>query len=235
MKGMSLFVEKDVLVRALSALSAVRRRRIGLTPVWLSFDEQVGELSIGEAKAPASATVPATGYWPPTGATVDLAHFRGAVTKTPGPAVSLIMLEDAILVPRPTGHVRLGLLPYGDEPVSLSRSPVATDGRPVGLPEHSLPLFEWAAGRRIVEPVFIDFRGRPAVIGPSSAFVLQSPGVSPYPLVPREFVRDGRSFDRSEWFERFQRPYRRATLHGLVCFTLSFPRGRWRGNCNQSG
>lgn len=224
MKAISLRVMKDEMSRVLASLSSIRRQRIGLTPVWLSFDEQGRELTIGEQRGNASATVVAEGGWPPTGATVDLAHLRGAVAKVDSSVVELIMAEDAVIVPRSTGHVRLGLLPFGDAPTPLSKSPVATDGRRVGLPINTLPLFEWSAQKKQVDLVFIDFRGRPAVIGPRGAFALLQPGADPAPVSNRELIRRGRSFEHGEWLSRFERPFREASLAALVHCACGTPR-----------
>lgn len=144
MKRTRLSVNREELLRALGTLSSVRRKRFGLVPVWLGFNAAQSSLTIQEERAHASATIPARGNWPPTGATVDIAYMRGAVNKVSAPVVELIMVEDTILVPREKGYVRLGLLDFGDQPVA--QPPDLIQARIVESPD-GLPLFRWALER----------------------------------------------------------------------------------------
>jgi len=141
MQRVRLSVNRKELLQALATLSLVRRKRFSLVPVWLGFDAAESSLTIQEERAHASATIPAQGNWPPTGATVDIAYMRGAVDKVRTPLVELIMVEDAILVPREKGYVRLSLLDFGDRPGA--QPPDLTHTRIVEPPD-DLPLFRWA-------------------------------------------------------------------------------------------
>jgi hypothetical protein len=145
MKLIRLSLDREELLQALGTLSMVRRKRFGLVPVWLGFNPEEASLTIQEERAHASATIPAQGNWPTTGATVDIAYLRGAVRKVSGPVVELIMMADAILVPREKGYVRLGLLDFGDKPIPPA--PDRTQTRIVETPD-GLPLFRWALERR---------------------------------------------------------------------------------------
>ena len=146
MERVSLSVNREELLRALGTLSLVRRKRFSLVPVWLGFNAEESSLTIQEERAHASATIPAEGNWPPTGATVDIAYMRGAINKVRAPMVELIMVEDAILVPREKGYVRLGLLAFGDQPVA--QPPDLTQTQIVEPPD-GLPLFRWALERGV--------------------------------------------------------------------------------------
>lgn len=145
MKLIKLSLNREELLQALGTLSLIRQKRFGLVPVWLKFDVEEASLTIQEERGHACATVPAQGNWPSTGATVDLAYLRGAVRRVGRPVVELIMLADAILVPRHKGFVRLGLLDFGDK--GVSRAPKASQAPIVKTPD-DLPLFRWAILKR---------------------------------------------------------------------------------------
>ena len=107
-------MSKDDLITALRTLGAIRHKRgVSIMPVWLSFDSNKSMLAISEQRSAATAMLPASGSWPPAGATVDLFSLRNAASGTDQEAIMLAAIEDAILIPTSRGHVTLKLLPFG--------------------------------------------------------------------------------------------------------------------------
>ena len=111
------------------------------------------ELRITEDRAEVGAHVPASGSWPPAGATVDLYMLKRAVTKVTGDVVDLHALDEAVVVYGDRWHVRLNLLPLGPE----SRRPAESAALAVSClananaPLIQLPLFRWGLSRKLRE------------------------------------------------------------------------------------
>jgi hypothetical protein len=129
MLGLTLRVVKRDLVTALGGLGArgARRRKMAL-PVWLRFDPGLGALQIGADNASISATIPALGNWPSSGATVGLGLLSRVVDAAPD-HVEMILSDDELVIPTMRGRGRLDLLAFGPSPRRrLSREP---DGLPV--------------------------------------------------------------------------------------------------------
>lgn len=138
-----MVVSRLDLVMALQTLSTIRRRRFASSmPIWMNFYPESNELHIVEERGQATASIPATGHWPPIGTTVDLFMLKRAVTRFQGDVVELHALENAVVLCGDHWQVRLNLLAFGPE----SRRPVRTIEAP--LIQKALPLFLWAERRR---------------------------------------------------------------------------------------
>ncbi len=140
MRSLKLTTRRADLLRALDVLSVARRARFKSTvPVWLHFDEDRQELRLVEERGKVTAALPASGYWPPAGLTVDLFMLKRAVAAHAGEAVDLHVTDDALIIFGDQWHARLKLLRFGPE-----------SGRPAGPrdPLACLPLFEWGDRRR---------------------------------------------------------------------------------------
>jgi len=146
-RSINLTVARDDLLRALQTLGVTRRRRFSSTlPVWLHLLPGGKELQIVEDRGRVTATVPAKGTWPASGATVDLFLLKRAVTNSRGEGVELHAVDGAVMLWADRWHVRLNLLAFGPD----SRGPKPPHNAPGG--EADLPLFRWAdrKGRRVV-------------------------------------------------------------------------------------
>lgn len=149
MQSIRLSLPRDELLRALQTLSTTRRRRFSSSlPVWMTLLPGGDELRITEDRSEVGAHVPASGNWPPTGATVDLYMLKRAATNVTDEVVDLHALDAAVVVYGDRWHVRLNLLPFGPES-SRSASAVATAEpcRRADPPLADLPLFRWARHR----------------------------------------------------------------------------------------
>lgn len=92
-----------------------------------------------EERGQVTAALPASGYWPPAGLTVDVFTLKRAITAYAGESVELHTADNSLIIFGDQWHARLKLLRFGPE-----------SGRPVGPrdPLASLPLFEWSDRRR---------------------------------------------------------------------------------------
>ena len=143
MLGMSLVAPREELLTALKVLVSHRRRRFSaIVPVWLVFDRQDSELGVAEDRGRVLAAVPATGSWPPMGATVSLLALRRIVEKLTDDNIELIAAHEAVYVLTPNGSVKFDLLPFGQEGIHA-----ADNASEVILhaPLSDLPLFRWAS------------------------------------------------------------------------------------------
>lgn len=143
MRGMSLVVPRKDLLTALKVLVSLRRRRFSaIVPVWLIFDRQKGELGLAEDRGRVLAAVPATGSWPPMGATISLLALRRIVEKLTDDSIELIAAREAVYLLTPNGHMKFDLLPFGQECIRVA------DDAPDVIPQaplSELPLFSWAS------------------------------------------------------------------------------------------
>jgi hypothetical protein len=113
-RGLCLITARDDLVQALRVLGAHRRNRGNRVAVCLSFDGSARVLTIGEDRGSVSATMPALGGWPPSGATVGLVMLRRAASHAPT-QVELCATEDSVIVLTNRGYARLNLLQFGPD------------------------------------------------------------------------------------------------------------------------
>jgi hypothetical protein len=129
MQSIRLSVPRRELLRALQTLSTTRRRRFSSSlPVWMTLLPGGDELRISEDRSDVGAHIPASGYWPPAGATVDLYMLKRAAAYVTGETVDLDVLDNAVVVHGDRWHVRLNLLAFGPE----SRRPVMPKKRRTG-------------------------------------------------------------------------------------------------------
>jgi hypothetical protein len=111
-----LVLKRAELIEALDTLSVIRKKRwTRVVPVWLRFDSKAKTLSISEARHQATAVVPATGSWPPAGATVSLYTLRSAAQTRTEETIELEAVEHAIRIKTKTGQILMNLLPFGPE------------------------------------------------------------------------------------------------------------------------
>jgi hypothetical protein len=123
MRSTRLSVPKSELADALRTLSANRKQRItSRVPIVLQFNSREGRLTIGEFGALLSATVPASGDWPPAGATVTLGLLRRAIQHVADNEIELHALDGAIIVLTAHGHVSLKLLHPGSGPTGQRKA-----------------------------------------------------------------------------------------------------------------
>ena len=128
MRSLRLSVARQELLLALQTLGVTRRKRFSsVLPVWLKFDPDTESLQIVEDRGAVCAGVPATGSWPPAGATVGLFILKGAVTECHDEDIELHATIDAVILLSGERRVQLNLLNFGPENT-------VTD----------LPLFRWA-------------------------------------------------------------------------------------------
>lgn len=116
MDTIRLTVPRVELLEALKTLSSTRRRRFSSSlPIWLDFDITRGELRLVEDRGRVAAGIPASGTWPPAGATVDLFMMKRAVSTMETDAIELHVLGDAVAIYAGRLQVRLHLLEFGPE------------------------------------------------------------------------------------------------------------------------
>lgn len=116
MDSIRLSVPKVELLEALRTLSSARRRRFSSSlPVWLDFDITRRELRLVEDHGRVAAGIPASGSWPPAGATVDLFMMKRAVATMETDEIELHVLGDAVAIYSGRLQVRLHLLAFGPE------------------------------------------------------------------------------------------------------------------------
>ena len=114
MRSVQLSVTRHELLHALQTLGVTRRKRFSsVLPVWLSFDRDTESLQIVEDQGTVLAQIPATGSWPPAGATVDLFLLRRAVTNCRDEIITLHAAADAIFLFGDNWRVQLNLLSFG--------------------------------------------------------------------------------------------------------------------------
>ena len=116
MDTIRLSVLRVELLEALQTLSSARRRRFSSSlPIWLDFDIKQGELRLVEDRGRVAAGIPASGTWPPAGATVDLFMMKRAVSTMETDEIELHVLGDAVAIYAGRLQVRLHLLAFGPE------------------------------------------------------------------------------------------------------------------------
>lgn len=116
MRSVRLSVARLELLLALQTLGVTRRKRFSsVLPVWLNFNSDTESLQIVEDRGVVFAHVPATGSWPPAGATVDLFTLRRAVTRCRDEIIALHAAADAIFLFGDNWRVQLNLLSFGPE------------------------------------------------------------------------------------------------------------------------
>ena len=143
MKSLRLSVARQELLLALQTLGVTRRKRFSsVLPVWLKFDPNTKSLQIVEERGAVFAHVPATGGWPPAGATVDLFMLRRAVTECRDENIDLHAVGDAVILFGDNWRVQLNLLSFGPEN-TVPAPPVPTPSSDQ-FPVTDLPLFRWA-------------------------------------------------------------------------------------------
>ena len=116
MQSIHLSASRAELIGVLDTASCLRRRRFSsVLPIWVSFSPDRGEIEIREDRGVVLASLPATGNWPPAGATVDLFMLRGALKSSHDPVVRLHAVQNGVLIETPRGNVKLNLLEFGPE------------------------------------------------------------------------------------------------------------------------